>query len=542
MNADVRCWARTCVQCQRVKNTRHTITPHSPFRPPDSRFAHVHIDLVGPLPSSRGARYLLTCVDRFTRWPEAFPVPDMTAKTVATAFIDGWVSRFGCPAVVTTDRGRQFQSSLFAAFVTVLGVRHIHTTSYHPSANGMVERLHRQLKAALATYEPRERSANHLPLVLLGLRSALKADLGCSAAELVYGKPLRLPGEFFSPPSSESREDPSGYIDDLRQTFRLLRPVLPAQRSHRHVFVSQDLETCSHVFLRRDQVRRPLEPAYDGPFRVLNRQAKTFTLDLNGRRDVVTTDRVKPAYLEAISPTSPASAPSPSAHSALATRTKHITWTLPGPTAPQGFSESSRQGRSTLFKMGYLNSPESDRVAQVRRQYHRRYHFYLIIRTFDTFKELARGSCLIEETIHAERNCAAATSHTHARTGMAGPRGFHASGLSERDLPPHHVSQGAPHMARWLVNSGDSDGGHAGQAHFRVADILEPMVVQRAERSSPWKASKPGGPRAAHHVINRSAARSVVWIHLKEQTKGSFVVQGRTTTTTLQPGRSNLSL
>ncbi|CAN7980416.1 unnamed protein product [Ixodes pacificus] len=126
-------------------------------------------------------------------------------------------------------------------FIIILGVRHMHTTAYHLSASGMVERLRRQLKAALTT--PREHWDDYLPLVLLGRRSALEADIGCPAAVLVYGVPLRLPGQFFFSPSTESKEGAIGYVDDLRRTFRLLRPVLPPKRSHRHIFVCQDLES-----------------------------------------------------------------------------------------------------------------------------------------------------------------------------------------------------------------------------------------------------------------------------------------------------------
>ena len=74
MNADISKWVRSCLQCQRAKVHRHTVTPLATFNTPDIRFDHVHIDLVGPLPTSQGYTYLLTCVDRFTHWPKAISI------------------------------------------------------------------------------------------------------------------------------------------------------------------------------------------------------------------------------------------------------------------------------------------------------------------------------------------------------------------------------------------------------------------------------------------------------------------------------------
>ncbi|XP_037503093.1 uncharacterized protein LOC119377866 [Rhipicephalus sanguineus] len=136
--------------------------------------------------------------------------------------------------------------------------------------------------------------AEDLPLVLLGIRSSFKEDLGCTTAELVYGTTLRMPGEFVAS-ASVATPDPDSYAQQLRFLFSRLRPCPSRDASSTDVFVSKDMATASHVFVRREGIRPSLTPPYDGPFKVLRRTEKTVTIELNGREEVVALDRVKPA-------------------------------------------------------------------------------------------------------------------------------------------------------------------------------------------------------------------------------------------------------
>ena len=144
MACDAKTWARTCVDCQQSKVTRHTESGIGEFNEPARRFGHIHVDIVGPLPSSQNIRYLFTIIDRTTRWPDAVPVKDMTAESCVAALV-GWIATFGLPDTITSDRGTNFTSALWEAINNNLGIKHRTTTAYNPKANGVVERFHRSL-------------------------------------------------------------------------------------------------------------------------------------------------------------------------------------------------------------------------------------------------------------------------------------------------------------------------------------------------------------------------------------------------------------
>ena len=138
-----------------------------------------------------------------------------------------------------TDRGSQFTSASWTELSERLGFARRTTTAYHPCSNGLVERVHRTLKTTLCATDP-VHWVDALPLVLLGLRSALKADLGCSAAELVYGTTLRLPGDFVDRSAAAPPPDPAVYVGRLRRTMQQLRPVSP-RSSDRPTYVPREL-------------------------------------------------------------------------------------------------------------------------------------------------------------------------------------------------------------------------------------------------------------------------------------------------------------
>ena len=297
MASQVKAFCRACIPCQRSKITRHTKAPLHDIAMPDHRFAALHLDLVGPLPCSEGYSYLLTVIDRFSRWIEAIPLQSITAQHCATALLRHWVARFGVPASIVTDRGRQFTSGLWLELSRLLGISLSQTTAYHPQSNGMIERQHRTLKDRLVARACATGSnswMDHLPFVLLGLRSSIREDSACSPSDLLYGTHLRLPGDLLQPSSPPPAL--SDFALHLRSVMKSSAPMPVVWHGSASSRVDPSLERVSHVFVRVDAVKRPLVPPYDGPFPVLKKSAKTFDILKNEKTITVSIDRLKPAF------------------------------------------------------------------------------------------------------------------------------------------------------------------------------------------------------------------------------------------------------
>ena len=261
--------------CQAAKICRHTITPYENFPLPKKRFQTVHVDLVGPLPPSRGYSYILTCINPFTRWAEAMPIHDITAETTAWGFMNTCVAKFGAPDTIITDRGAQFESDLWRRLLQVLGTIHQRTTAYHPQSNGMVERFH-HFKDGLKCQPHSYRWADSLPIVLLSIRTSVKEDLQSSPAELTYGEPLRLPGEFISPQENDSAEATRyEFQHALRRTIADLVSTPHRQQRAQRTYIPKDLVQAEFVFIRHG-ARCGLARPYEGPYRVLARTPKHF--------------------------------------------------------------------------------------------------------------------------------------------------------------------------------------------------------------------------------------------------------------------------
>ena len=145
--------------------------------------------------TSRGNLYVLVAIDYLTKWPEAYPLPDREAITMAEALVQGMFSRFGTPS--DSDQEWNFEAQVFVAMCSQLGIQKTRTTPLHPQSDRLVERFMRTLSTQLAlTTAPDQGNWDlQLPLVLMACRSAVQESTGCTLALLMLGRELRTPLE-----------------------------------------------------------------------------------------------------------------------------------------------------------------------------------------------------------------------------------------------------------------------------------------------------------------------------------------------------------
>ena len=274
MRSDIRTFVQMCIKCQQAKFIRHNRAPLHSFKAPKKRFLHIYVGIVGPLAVSHGYSYLLSIICHFIRHEELVPLRDVTATEYAKAFLLHWVGRFGCLTQMTADRGRRFTSYLWKEMSEFLGTKLSHTTEYHPEASGMVERVHRTVKTALKYNDNPSAWCENLGLVLLGIRSMVKEDIGCSSSELSLGTTLRLPGQFFS--DNGDTVSHTEYRRRLVTFMKTFKPSLPREPCRRSSYLDKILRTCTLVFVRDDGSATSLQPAYTEPYPVLDKEDKYF--------------------------------------------------------------------------------------------------------------------------------------------------------------------------------------------------------------------------------------------------------------------------
>ena len=115
---------------------------------------------------------------------------------------------------------------------------------------------------------------------------------------MIYGTTLRLPGEFTEKYTVDAHTNLDNYSDKLRVAMSRLRLCPPRDTHRENIFQYKEIDTCTHVFLRRITIAPPLIAPYDGPYKVIVRSGRVMKIPIKGKVETVSLDRVKPAHFE----------------------------------------------------------------------------------------------------------------------------------------------------------------------------------------------------------------------------------------------------
>jgi hypothetical protein len=221
----------------------------------------VSLDVMGPLPKSDGDnKYVLLICDYFTKWVEAYPIPNQEARTIADKFVKEFICRFGVPRRLITDQGSNFQSRLFNEVCDLLDIDKNRTTPYHPQCDGLVERMNRTVEAMLSMFvSPGQKDwDDFLPYIMMACRSAIQETTGYSPNKMMLGRENELPVDIMFGPPDEGRpkQSESEYVNEMNNKLGIVydlareRILLKSTQQKRNY----DLKTKGHRYERGDFV------------------------------------------------------------------------------------------------------------------------------------------------------------------------------------------------------------------------------------------------------------------------------------------------
>ena len=196
--------------CHKCVARKSPVNRHHPMGhvPVSGRFERVAMDLLDvSVISAKGYKYILVVCDYFTKYTEAYPLKDKTARSVADALMDIWLPRYGFPLFLHSDQGKEFDNAMIHKLSELLGTVKTKTTPYHPRSDGLVERFNRTLLAMLAMFVSQEHDNwdDLLPFMMLAYNTTVHTTTGFTPYRLVFGEECNLPGNLVH---RELRADP----------------------------------------------------------------------------------------------------------------------------------------------------------------------------------------------------------------------------------------------------------------------------------------------------------------------------------------------
>lgn len=192
-------YVQTCDKCQKRKaSNKRSQGFIEPIPIAEDVFDNIGIDLIDKLPISRtGKNSILVMTDNLSKYVVTVNLQDGLADTINTAIFEHFITKFGCPKTIISDRGSNLTSMENNNFFNSLGIKRITTTAYHPQANGQTERFNRVIGAQLAMFvEKSQRDwCKFVPALTFAYNVSKHSVTNVTPYELVFARKPRIPAE-----------------------------------------------------------------------------------------------------------------------------------------------------------------------------------------------------------------------------------------------------------------------------------------------------------------------------------------------------------
>jgi hypothetical protein len=225
MEKDVKRWVEGCETCQRFRKAKEPRKTEMKPIIANHAFEIIGMDIVTPLKvSMKGNKHLVVITDYYTKWAEAYALPDIEAETIARVLIREIISRHGAPRRIITDRGSQFMSKVFREVTELIQMKHSPSTAYHPQTDGQTERTIGTITNILKKLVKEEEDWElQLPYALFAYRTAVHEATKETPFFLLYGRDPQLPADAFLKGWVEKASNPEALSKEVAIRFQNAR-------------------------------------------------------------------------------------------------------------------------------------------------------------------------------------------------------------------------------------------------------------------------------------------------------------------------------
>lgn len=264
-----------------------TSTAHRPFE-------KLIMDCVGPIAESRnGCKFMVTFQCDLSKYATAVATSNITAFTVAQAFVEHVVCKHGLPEVLLSDNGTNFVSSMFQEVCKTLKITHITATVAHPATVGAVERYHKTLATYLRIYTDKEKDSwdEWLPYALFVYNTTKHNSTKYTPHFLVYGFDVEIPSNLkVNPNPIYNYENYASILRNrLKTAHELAKQNILASKEHNKKYYDrkkhpENFSVGDMVLVLNENKNHKFEELYLGPFEVLEVPSEENCLIKMGRK------------------------------------------------------------------------------------------------------------------------------------------------------------------------------------------------------------------------------------------------------------------